>query len=195
VSTRKVHLSLNVFVLLVFLLATTITAAAAASEIQFLGANFIVGKGLAVTFKVSSDFDLTQLASVNVNGIHYGLECTVKEENSTFKRVVCIAGVSTASVGGEALIAFGPYTFSATLKDPRPHCYGVYDWGLPPTFPWTQIGSYCQDNRAAVGDVIMFYNPVWEDMPNYIYGNDSSIFNPSCGPAVLEFGNGYYYDC
>ena len=116
-----------------------------------------------------------------------------KGEEGGFYRIVCIAKVNRTSVGGEALIAFGPYTFSATLRDPRPWCYGVFDYDH--ALAWGEIGSYCQVHTAMVGDTILFYNPEYVNSYYYVYGWDNTNFDANCGPYPPNLGDGYYYDC
>jgi hypothetical protein len=196
--SNKFRFSISMFLVLTFVLTTGVTAALAASEnVNFLGARFIVGKGLLVTLKVSEDTDLTQAASLVVNGLQYNLECRVLETSGKFVVLGCVGGVSRASVGGEATIWFGPDSFTTTLKDPRPWCYSVFDYGGIGSPPWGQVGTTCQIHTANAGDVIPFFNPNYPTVPlwTYIYGEDSSIFDPSCGPAVPKLGNGYYFDC
>ncbi|MEX2143915.1 MAG: hypothetical protein WD740_04915 [Anaerolineales bacterium] len=174
------------------LLAGTASSARAANEVIFLGARFIAGKGLALTFKVSAEYDLTQLANVAISGELINLICTTKGENGGFKKVVCIANVSQRSMSGSALISFGAYSFSTKLNEARPWCYSVFDFDL--YLDWSQIGSHCQAHTVGEGDVIPFYSPIYGDSFDYIYG-DYTIFDPLCGPNPPDLGKGFYYEC
>lgn len=189
---KMLHTTVAVLFLAAFFLSLTVTPARAASEVTFLGARYIVGKGLAITFKISADFDFSQLASVNVNGKPYDLACTSKGESQGYKTIVCIAKVSQRLASGEALISLGSYTFNARLVEPRPWCYSIFDYDL--SFTWDEIGSHCQAHTAATGDLIYFYNPVYGDYFDYIYG-EYTIFDPFCGPLPPNLGSGFYYEC
>ena len=192
--SKGFRLSVSVLLVLTFALATGGTSAMAASEnVYFLGARFIVGKGLLVTLKVSEDTDVTQSASLVVNGVEYALDCRVAETSGKFLTLRCVAGVSTDSVGGEATIWFGPDSFTTTLKDPRPWCYSVLDYTLEG--PWHEIGTYCQLRAAGVGDAVaLLLNPDFPVYWTYIY-EESAADAIDCGPGQPELGNGYYYNC
>jgi hypothetical protein len=193
--SNKFRFSISMFLVLTFVLTTGATAAMAASEnVNFLGARFIVGKGLLVTLKVSEDTDLTQAASLVVNGLQYNLECRVLETSGKFVVLGCVGEVSRASVGGEATIWFGPDSFTTTLKDPRPWCYSVFDYGTD-SDPWGEIGTYCQVHTARVGEFIFVaMNPEFLGYWGYLYQENAGDA-VDCGTYQPELGNGYYYGC
>jgi hypothetical protein len=166
------------------------SAAAAEGDIVLLGARFIVGKGVLVTFKIGGDVDATQAASLSVNGITYDLTCHVNEEkSSTLLR--CLAQLTRGSIGGEATIQFGTRSFQAVIKEPRPWCYSVFDFGAA---GWGPIGTHCQVHTAGVGELIQFYNPEYAAVPFWIYRYDLDS-RKACNGHSPDFGDGYYFVC
>jgi hypothetical protein len=200
---RRLEMRTNIFVsillVLTFVLATGATTSSPASEgVTLLDVRFIIGKGLLVMLKVSDDVDLDQAASLNVNGVTYPLDCKVAETVGHSSILRCIADVSQASIGGEATILFGSASFNTTIKDPRPWCYSIFDYGgTGPSsgLPWGPVGSNCQIHTARPGDTIQAFNPNYPTVPYWTYMFDLSDTGAQCGPSSPDFGEGYYYDC
>jgi hypothetical protein len=188
---RSVRLGLVLLLALCFvMIAGAMPAFAAGADVQFLGARFIVGKGLLVMLKVAEGSE-AQSASVTVAGVQYELDCRAGEPTQGSVVLRCIAAVPPSSVGDEAIIRFGSASFTTTLKDPRPWCYTVFDFGPD---GWGPIGAYCKAHTAGVGDFIKFFNPDYPAVPfwDYRYDLDSSR---ACNGHSPNFGDGYYFYC
>lgn len=190
---NQIRFALTLTLVFAFVLATGVTSASAEGNVKLLGARFVIGKGLLVTFSVPEDVDLDQSAGVTVNGVTYPLVCRVSEISGKSVILACIANVSKKSVGGQATIWFGSASFSELLKDPRPWCYSVFDYGL--NGKWDSIGQFCQVTTVGLGAIIVFFNPDYGTDFDYIYGPDDSVYNPNCGPDAPNFGDGFYYEC
>jgi hypothetical protein len=174
-----------------FLTSGVKPAQAAGEDVQFVGARFIVGKGLLVMLKVSEVSELTQETSVNTGGFQYDLNCQVAETNSSGLILRCLASIPASSIGDEAVIKYGSSSFTTTLKEPRPWCYSVFDFGPD---GWGLIGSHCQQHTAAVGDMIQFYNPDYPAVPFWDYRYDLNSAR-ACNGHSPDFGDGYYFFC
>ena len=184
------RLGLAVLMICSLALTSATTALAAEKDVQLLGARFIVGKGLLVTLKIFDNADLGLAASVTIDGVQYDLDCRVAEESS-FYILRCLATVATDLVGHEATIYYGAEVFTLTLKEPRPWCYTVFDFGAA---GWGPIGTQCQVRIAGIGDMIRFHNPEYPAVPfwNYRYDLDS---HKACNGHSSDFGDGYYFYC
>jgi hypothetical protein len=168
-------------------------AQAAEKDVQFLGAKFVVDKGLLVMFKVFDESQLDRIASVTVNGDVYALDCRVAEDGGTFFILRCVTRMSPDLMDSEATILYGDNSYTAILREPRPWCYPVFDFG-PDEIPWGAVGVYCQVRPAAVGDFIEFHNPNWPLTPFWIYRYDLDS-DRACGGGSPNFGDGYYFFC
>ena len=192
IMRNSLRFILMLFMVLSFLMTTEVASALAASErVTFLGAKFIVGKGWLVTLKVSEGTDTDQPVSVIVNGDQYTLDCKTAESNGNSFILTCLAAVPRASVGAEATIWFGSDSFITTVKEGRPWCYSVFDFGPE---GWGPIGTYCQVHTAAVGDLIKFFNPDYPAVPFWIYRYDLDSSH-ACNGHSPDFGDGYYFIC
>jgi hypothetical protein len=165
---------------------TAAAAPLAVGVVNLVEVDFVWGKGPVFTFSVSGDVSKSDLkGSLHVEGGgDYVIHC-VKVDAETVK---CTGPQKVANVN--AVVTWGGSTFWTYVPGPRTNfCYDVYDWNYPgPYTTWVNFGSYCQEEPANYGDMIIWYNPGWDD--TFLY-----IFEPESLPCFDEdvIGDAYYY--
>ena len=164
------------------------TAAAASASITLVSVEHGY-KGPVFTFSVSGKFTKAELkGSLHVeNGADYTLHCTQVDETT----VKCTTSDKVSGVN--VVVTWGGSTFWTSVPEAPPvYCYDVYDWTLPPPpfGAWVNYGTYCQNSPANYGDIIIWYNPGWEETYPYIFLPESPT-GEWC--SFYQPGDAYYF--
>jgi hypothetical protein len=180
-------------------------AAEGGDSIKLISAQHVPGKGVVFIFEVTGDAGKDGFAgSVTINGQDFNLENCVYRDDG---KLACVSSrglskyvtnVATANLNG--------YSSSAPIHS-KTYCYSVFDYYLtnlpldtqpadsavdPLAFEliWENVGRFCQDSMAMVGDSIIFYNPTYGEYFDYYFRDQGED-----GPFCLKAGPGYYYPC
>lgn len=197
---KRVSIILTVFSLVAALL-TMAAAPKAGGTATLIGAGYVEGKGVVFTFHVEGKFSKSDLKGrVHVDGGgDYDLDC-VKADGETVRCTAqrAVAGHNVVVTWGGAVF----WTFVPEVPYDPEYCYAIYDWNLDvPATDWVNAGTYCQDNPAAYGDLIVWFNPAWgaefiyeflPESPNqdwcpYNQTGDAFYF-PICDPSWYDPG-------
>jgi hypothetical protein len=161
------------------------TAAAASASITLISVENGY-QGPVFTFRVSGEFSKAELKGfLHVeNGVDYNLYCKQIDDIT----VKCTTSDKVSGVN--VVVTWGGSTFWTSVpKAPPVYCYEVYDWNLTEPFvQWVNYGTYCQNSPANYGDMIIWYNPGWEDTFPYLFLSESPAaewcsFSPHPGDA------------
>jgi hypothetical protein len=175
---------------LVIALVSIAAAPMASGTATLISAVFVEGKGVVFTFQVDGKFSKSDLnGGIQVEGGgNYRLDC-VKAGDSTVK---CTAPKAVA--GSNVVITWGGsafWTHAPAMPAPKAeYCYSIYDWNEDPNTEWVNYGTYCQDDPAMYGDLIMWENPEWGDSPYLFLPESPEIV--SCA-AAKRYGDAYYF--
>ncbi len=182
---------LSTFFVLIALLAMTTGAAFAGSALELVEVRNDEGVPTFV-FRVTGEFSQEELQNgfVKVGGEDFPLFCAQQNADT----VVC--HTSKAASGHEVVVGFGGASFWDRVPEQGPapqYCYNVYDWSYPePSSSWVDYGDVCGESPVQNGAVIQWYNSVFGQTYDYIFGPNSSVGTPD-GPGWNNPGPGYYY--
>lgn len=173
--------------LVVISLLTLFTGAVGAApqmSVSFLEA-FWTGYGVNFKFKVSESLgDGWLSATVSWDGGKVDMTCVQEEDIVTCTGPKIVADKNI-------VVSFQGMTFT-TFVQSHPFCFSVYDWNYPsPYTQWVEYGTHCQDVPAGSGDLIDWYNPVWDWTYTYEYMPGS----PACFAEDIKGDAFYYPDC